>query len=67
MAVYVEKLKGYIADNPNIEFERCDGKVFSYDEVNTASMNDQSESLTINGGQSNFPLAIGYVCYGKCV
>lgn len=58
MAVYVEKLKGYIADNPNIEFERCDGKVFSYDEVNTASMNDQSESLTINGGQSNFPLAI---------
>lgn len=58
MAVYVEKLKGYIADNPNIEFERCDGKVFSYDEVNTASMSDQSESLTINGGQSNFPLAI---------
>lgn len=58
MAVYVEKLKGYIADNPNIEFERCDGEVFSYDEVNTAGMNDQSESLTINGGQSNFPLAI---------
>lgn len=56
--VYVEKLKGYIADNPNIEFERCDGTVFSYDEVNTASMSDSSESLTINGGQSNFPLAI---------
>lgn len=59
MAVYyVEKLKGYIADTPNIEFERCDGTVFSYDEVNTASMSDSSESLTINGGQSNFPLAI---------
>ncbi len=56
--IYVEKLKGYIADNPNIEFERCDGTVFSYDEVNTASMSDSSESLTINGGQSNFPLAI---------
>lgn len=58
MAVYVEKFGGYIADNPNIEFKRCDGKVFSYDEVNTASMSDSSESLTINGGQSNFPLAI---------
>ena len=30
---------GYIADNPNIDFERCDGKVFSYYEVNTANMN----------------------------
>ena len=29
---------GYIADNPNIDFERCDGRVFSYYEVNTANM-----------------------------
>lgn len=58
MAIYLEKLKGFIADNPNIEFERCDGKVFSYDAVNTASMNNTSDSLTINGGQSRFPLAI---------
>lgn len=58
MASYVEKLNGYIADNPNIDFERCDGKVFSFYEVNTASISDSAESLTINGGQSNFPLAI---------
>lgn len=58
MAVYLEKLKGFIADNPNIEFERCDGKVFSYDAVNTASMSDTANSMTINGGQSNFPLAV---------
>lgn len=58
MAVFVDKLNGYIADNPNIEFERCDGKVFSYDEVNTASMTNNKESITINGGWGNFPLAV---------
>lgn len=37
-ASYIEQIGGYIADNPNIDFERCDGKVFSYYEVNTANM-----------------------------
>lgn len=55
---YIEKFGGYIADNPNIEFERCDGHVYSYDEVNTASMTNNSETLEITGGQGNFPLAI---------
>ena len=57
MAVYIEKYDGYIADNPNIDFERCDGTVFSYDEVNTASMSNTSNALTITGGQGNYPLA----------
>lgn len=57
MVVYIEKQDGYIADNPNIDFERCDGTVFSYYEVNTASMNNTSNSLTITGGQGNYPLA----------
>lgn len=55
---YIEKFGGYIADNPNIEFERCDGRVFSYDEVNTASMTNSAETLEITGGQGNFPLAV---------
>lgn len=38
MAIYLEKYDGYIADNPNLDFERCDGTVFSYYEVNTANM-----------------------------
>lgn len=62
MATYVEKFGGYIADNPNIEFEMCDkdgkGIVYSYDEVNTASMTNNAETLEITGGQGNFPLAI---------
>lgn len=62
MATYIEKFGGYIADNPNIEFEVCgkDGKsvVYSYDEVNTASMTNNSESIEITGGQGNFPLAV---------
>lgn len=44
MAVYIEKYDGYIADNPNLDFERCDGKVFSYYEVNTASMSNTSNT-----------------------
>lgn len=55
MAVYIEKYDGYIADNPNIDFERCDGKVFSYYEVNTASMSNTANQLTITGGQGNYP------------
>ena len=56
MAVYMEKYDGYIADNPNIDFERCDGTVFSYDEVNTSSMSNTSNALTITGGQGNLSL-----------
>lgn len=37
-ASYIEQIGGYIADNPNIDFERCDGRVFSYYEVSTANM-----------------------------
>lgn len=57
MAVYIEKYDGYIADNPNIDFERCDGSVFSYYEVNTASMSNTANTQTITGGQGSYPLA----------
>ena len=57
MAVKLEQLNGYIADNPNLDFERCDGEVFSFYEVNTASMANNANMLTITGGQGNFPLA----------
>lgn len=57
MATYIPQYDGYQADNPNIDFERCDGRVFSYDEVNTAGFTQTNNSITINGGQSNFPLA----------
>ena len=40
MAIYIEQCDGYIADNPNLDFERCDGEVFSYYEVSTANMNN---------------------------
>lgn len=42
--IYVEKYNGYIADNPNIDFVRCDGRVFSFDEVNTASVTNTKNS-----------------------
>ena len=57
MAIYIEQCDGYIADNPNIDFERCDGEVFSYYEVNTANMSNTANVQTITGGQGNYPLA----------
>lgn len=57
MSVYIKEFDGYIADNPNLDFERCDGKVFSYYEVNTANMAAAANTLTITGGQGNYPLA----------
>ena len=57
MAIYIEQCDGYIADNPNLDFERCDGKVFSFYEVNTANMNNTANAQTITGGQGNYPLA----------
>ena len=55
--LYIEKYNGYLADVPNIEFVRCDGTVFAYDELNSASMNAGHNMITITGGQGNFPLA----------
>lgn len=57
MAVYLPKYDGYIIDNPNIDFVRCDGTVFSYDEVNTASVTNTNNVITITGGQGRSPLA----------
>ena len=57
MAIYIEQCDGYIADNPNLDFERCDGEVFSFYEVNTANMSNTANVQTITGGQGNYPLA----------
>ena len=55
--LYMEKYNGYLADVPNIEFVRCDGTMFAYDELSSASMNANHNMITITGGQGNFPLA----------
>ena len=55
--LYLEKYDGYLADVPNIEFVRCDGTMFAYDELNSASMTAGHNMITITGGQGNFPLA----------
>lgn len=57
MAVYLPQYDGYIVDNPNIDFLRCDGTVFSFDEVSTASVTNTSNQITITGGQGRSPLA----------
>lgn len=55
--LYLDKYQGYMADVPNIEFSRCDGTVFAYDELTSASMTAGHNTITITGGQGNFPLA----------
>ena len=55
--LYIDKYDGYLADVPNIEFVRCDGTMFAYDELSSASMTAGHNMITITGGQGNFPLA----------
>lgn len=38
-------------------FQRCDGRVFAYDEVSTANTTSTKNNLAITGGWSNYPLA----------
>lgn len=57
MAYYVPKYKGYVADSANIDFKRCDGKVFSCKEATATSITPSSDALSVTGGQSLFPLA----------
>ena len=47
--LYIDKYQGYIADVPNIEFVRCDGIVFAYDELTSASMTAGHNMITITG------------------
>ena len=57
MAYYVPKYKGYVADSANIDFKRCDGKVYSCKEATATSLTPSGDALTVTGGQSLFPLA----------
>ena len=57
MAVYVDKYKGYVADVADIEFIRCDKKVYSCKEATATSFAPSGDSITITGGQGVFPLA----------
>ena len=57
MAVYLPKYDGYIVDNPDIDFIRCDGTAFSFKEVSTASVTNTSNQITVTGGQGRSPLA----------
>lgn len=56
--IYSEKYGGYVADVPNVDFIRCDGRVFFFDQINSANYSQTNNSLTINGGWSPFAQAI---------
>lgn len=55
---YIPEVGGYIVDVPVIDFVRCDGTAFHYDEVTTASITNNANNLPITGGQGAFPLAV---------
>lgn len=55
---YIAEVGGYIVDVPVIDFVRCDGTAFHYDEVTTASITNNANNLPITGGQGAFPLAV---------
>ena len=57
MPTYIGQYKGYVADAADIEFIRCDNKVFSCKEATATNITPGGDALTITGGQSTFPLA----------
>lgn len=57
MATYNERFGGYIADVPHLWFNRCDGKLFYFDELTQASVTPQINTIDINAGWSLFPVA----------
>ena len=59
MAIYVHKFGGFIADSANIDFKRCDGTVQSCDTATATNMTPTANSLSITGGQSQYP--IGFI------
>lgn len=59
MAIYVHKFGGYIADVANIDFKRCDGVVYSCNTATATSMTPTANSLSITGGQGQYP--IGFI------
>ena len=58
MALYNEKLKGYIADVPRVVFKRCDGKKWYFDELTAATVSADIQTIDINAGWSLFPVAV---------
>lgn len=59
MAIYVRKFNGFIADVANIDFRRCDGTVYSCQTATATNMAPTANSLSITGGQSQYP--IGFI------
>ena len=59
MAIYVHKFGGFIADVANIDFKRCDGIVYSCNTATATNMTPTANSLSITGGQSQYP--IGFI------
>ena len=58
MATYNQALKGYVADVPKVVFNRCDKAKFYFDELSSATVSANIDTMDINGGWSLFPLAV---------
>ena len=59
MPIYSHKYSGFIADVANIDFKRCDGTVQSCSTATASAMNPTANSLSITGGQGQYP--IGFI------
>lgn len=57
MASYIQSVNGYIADSAEVYFNRCDKKVFYFDQCSSSSFTPTFNQLEITGGWGLFPLA----------
>lgn len=63
MPIYSEKYNGFIADVANIDFKRCDGKIYSCKHATATSITPNVNVTEITGGQSQYP--IGFIDAGR--
>ena len=61
--IWVEEYKGFLYDVPVVDFIRCDGTPYHYENVSTSDANFSSESTPINGGWGKLP--IGFIETGS--
>lgn len=54
---YIAKLQGYIADVPEVIFERIDGRKFHFNQLSAASVQPNVNFTEVNAGWSLFPAA----------
>lgn len=54
---YIESLKGYIIDVPELFLERNDGQRFHFNQITTSNVTPDTQFMEVNAGWALLPVA----------